>query len=272
MSKNLNFKSWILNEFADFGFGTDYSTKIQGGTSVMVGDSVFQPIQCYKIISELARMPALGPLEPRRSWSNIVEYGDTFGSLQVRVNPIGSLRVQIRQKILDRNGEPTWILKKAIPLCDYKDLGKEESIAQNIYDALNKVSLEEVMTYDKDYNKLEDLANSLWIGMKKNHPSYIMFPFSFRKQDENLYKFVFEMKGHGIGTPSQNSTGRTEQFNVDLMWVPKKGLLRCWGYDISSNINRHQWQVSLSEWDDYFSPHDSKSNIIMNILSTFMQY
>jgi hypothetical protein len=271
MKNDLNFKNWVLNEFADFGFGSIFSTKIKGGTSVMQGNNVFYPFKCHKMLSELAQMPPIGPLHANHSWSNIVEYGTDFGSLQVQAQPLGSFRIQIRQKINDLQGNPTWIIKKIIPICDYKDIGMEETIKNNIYDILSEISQNPILSCDREY-KLDELAQLLWSGVKSNHPSYIMFPYAFRKQSDTLYKYVFEMKGQGVGTPSQNSTGRTEQFNIDLMWDEKKGLIRTWAYDIGSNINKHTWSVAISEWDEYFSPHEKRADIVTNILATFLQY
>jgi hypothetical protein len=271
MKNKLNFKNWIINEFADYGKGGFFTTKIKGGTSRMVGSNVFDTFKVDAMLESLKSMPPIGTFEPRHSWSNIIEYGDDFGALKVIAQPYGSFRLLIKQKISDLQGVPTWILKQTMPICDFKDLGLESMIADNLYKSLVEINKQQVSSCDKNYN-LEELAKKLWAGLKINHPSYIMFPYSFRKQNENLYKFVFEMKGHGIGTPSQNSTGRTEQFNIDLYWDENKGLIRCWGYDISSNINKHMWNVGLSEWDEYFSPHDKLENIVINICANFMQY
>jgi hypothetical protein len=99
-----------------------------------------------------------------------------------------------------------------------------------------------------------------------------MFPIDLRKQDENYYKLVFEFRGQGVGSPYNGKTGRSEQFNIDLIYYPKKGFLRCMGYDIDSSMRERKWSIQPSEWDEAFAPKDDENTIIENIVKLFLQY
>jgi hypothetical protein len=238
----------------------------------MRGEEVFNPVSSSKIMTELARLPGVGIKTPDRKWNNIVEYGDGFGAIQVAVAPLGSMRIMTRRKTSDLQGNPVWILKNVFPLCDKKDLNLEETIASNIHQKLFEIENKMVEGPASEYPEFKKLAEKLWNSAKRNHPSYIMFPVTMRLQSENLYKFIFEFRGQGIGAPTQNRTGRAERFDIDLYWDREKGLIRCWAYDIESNINQHNWSVQVSEWDENFSPKQPINEIVEAIIVNFLQY
>ena len=96
-----------------------------------------------------------------------------------------------------------------------------------------------------------------------------MFPIGMYKKSENYHKYVFEFRGGGVEAPT---AGRAEQFNIDLLWEPKRGLIRCWGYDIDSTTRQHSWKVQPSEWDEYFAPTQDTKEIVESISRIFMTY
>lgn len=269
---NLFFKDWLMSEMADYGFNYNNLSKPKGGTDVMLGDQLFNKLDGSKIISELSRLPALGPNIPYRKWHDSVQYGTGPGSLQVSITPLGSMRVVIRRSSNDLLGEQIWLCHKVIPLDDIKSENKEISIAQEVYGDLQEVSNLSIYGPAANYDGLEKLAWRLWSAAKKEHPSYIMFPTKITKQNENYYKLVFEFRGHGVTRPNVGRQGRAEQFDIDLIWDKPKGLLRCIGYNIDSCIGQHSWTIQPAEFNEYFSPHQENDEIIENIIKTFMQY
>jgi len=266
----LLFKHWLISEIADFGFDQDMRNKPKGGTEEMDGDVPFKRVDGSKIITELAKLP-VGPNRPNQKWNDIVEWGRGPGAIQAGVSPLGSMRVVIRRMTKDLQGEATWICHRIFPLSDNKAEDKELSIAHDVYDQLTEVSKEMIPGPDKEFGELERLSWKLWAATKRDHPSYCMFPIGLRKQNEDYYKLVFEFRGHGV----QNNIGlpgRAEQYNIDLIWDKKKGLIRCWGYDIDSSLGQHSWRVQPSDFEEWFSPHQDQNKIIENIVKIFLQY
>jgi hypothetical protein len=269
----LLFKQWMLSEMADFGFDNDQRGKPKGGIEAMDGDTLFKAVDGSKIITELASFPALGPNRPLQRWNDVVEWGVGPGAIQVGVTPLGSMRVVVRRMTKDLCGEATWICTKVIPLGDNAAENKETAIAHDVYDTLTEVSNEMVPGPAKEYDELERLSWKLWAATKRQHPSYCMFPIGVRQQNENYYKLVFEFRGHGVNRQKSGSGGgRAEQFNIDMVWEPKRGLIRCLGYDIDSSTGQHSWEVQPAEFNEYYSPQQKHENIIDSIVQTFLQY
>lgn len=268
---HLLFKQWLLSEMADFGFDQDQQSKPKGGTDEMEGDDLFKVVNSSKIITELTRFPALGPNRPYRKWNDIIEWGNGPGAIQVGISPLGAMRIIIRRMTNDLCGESTWICTKVIPLDDITAENKEISIAHDVYNVITEVSNEMIPGPAKEFDEFERLSWKLWTASKRDHPSYCMFPIGIRKQNENYYKLVFEFRGQGVGQKNGNG-GRAEQFDIDLIWEPKKGLIRCMGYDIDSSMRQHSWEIQPSEFDEHYSPQQSHENIIDAIIKTFMQY
>jgi hypothetical protein len=267
----LLFKNWLV-EMADYGFDQDMRNKPKGGTEEMNGDTPFKRIDGGKIITELSKLPALGPNKPNLKWTDMVEWGKGPGAIQAGVSPLGSMRVFVRRLTKDLEGQPVWICEKVIPLGDNKAEDKEISIAHDVYDQLTEMSKEMLPGPAKEFDELERLSWKLWAAAKRDHPSYCMFPIGLRKQNENYYKLVFEFRGHGVLKQKNGRQGRAEQFNIDLIWESKRGLIKCWGYDIDSTLGQHSWQVQPSEFNEYFSPAQEQEKIIENIIKIFLQY
>ena len=268
----LLFKHWLLSEVADYGFDQDQRNKPKGGTEEIEGTSPFKPIDGSKIIAELTTFPAIGPNRPRQKWNDVVEWGQGPGAIQVGVTPLGSMKIVVRRLTKDLYGEETWICQRVIPLGDNEAENQEIAIAHDVYDKLAEVANAMIPGPANAYDELERLSWKLWAATKRDHPSYCMFPIGMRKQNENYYKLVFEFRGHGVLRHKSGRPGRAEQFNIDVIWDDKKGLIRVLGYDIASTLGQHSWQVKPSEFNEYFSPQQEHEEIIKNITKIFLQY
>jgi hypothetical protein len=268
----LLFKNWIVSEMADYGFDQDYRNKPKGGTEEMKGDEPFRRVDGSKIITELAKLPALGPNAPYQKWHDMVEWGDGPGAIQVGVTPLGSMRIVVRRLINDIKGEATWICTDVVPLGDNAAEDKEILIAHDVYGKVTETSQSMLPGPAKEFDDLDRLSWRLWAATKKDHPSYCMFPVGLRKQNENYYKLVFEFRGQGVLRQRTGRQGRAEQYDIDLIWDDKKGLIRCMGYDIESTLGQHSWQVTPSDFNEHFSPNQDYDGIIDNIVKIFMQY
>jgi hypothetical protein len=267
----LSFKKWLLNEMANYGFG-DANNQILGGTDVMKGDGLFQHIKPNIIVSELMQMPPLGPLEATNPIDDEVQWGNEVGAIKVIITPLGSMKASTKRMTKDLQGNKTWILESVYPISDYKDENKEVEIANKVFDEIARITKSPTNGPDGDYEDIERLAQKLWHTTKKQHPSYIMFPTQLRKQRDNYYKLVYEFRGQGVGSPYGGKTGRAEQFDIDLVYYPEKGMIRCFGYDIESSSRERNFYVQPSEWDEYFSPKQDDKLIVENIVKLFLQY
>ena len=270
MMNKLSFKHYL--EMANYGYDSVEGNHIMGGTEQMQGDDLFSKFNPNLIIEELVRLPPLSTHEGIQIWDESVQWGREVGAVRVSASPLGSLRLMTRRLSTDLLGEQMWICKNVLPIKDYQDQHKEIDMAHDLHKKLEELFKESLDTPDGEYEDTERLAWKLWHTVKKRHPSYIMFPIDLRKQDENYYKLVFEFRGQGVGSPYNGKTGRSEQFNIDLIYYPKKGFWRCMGYDIDSSMRERKWSIQPSEWDEAFAPKDDENTIIENIVKLFLQY
>ncbi|NCA14139.1 MAG: hypothetical protein EBS89_08410, partial [Proteobacteria bacterium] len=241
----LSFRHFL--EMANYGHDTAETSHIMGGTEQMKGDALFAKFNPNLIIEELVRLPPISTHEAVQIWDESVQWGTEAGAIRVSASPLGSLRLMTRRLTHDLLGEQMWVCKGVLPIRDYRDQHKEVALAHEMHESLERLSREPLEAPVPDYDGTERLAWRLWHTTKKRHPSYIMFPVSLRKQDENYYKLVYEFRGQGAGSPYNGKTGRSEQFNIDLVYYPKSGFLRCLGYDIDSprrTTRTGSWRIS----------------------------
>jgi len=264
-----NFKKFInLKEWADFGFGSRLK-KPMGGTKPIEGHLPIDIIHSGKILAEILSSSDIGQYVANPKFENLIEWGNDAGALQLHLTPLGSYKIIARRKLFDASGEENWICKKVFPLDEGYVNTKEEIYASNIHNFLVELNEEMIDSPNVQYKDFNKLSLKIFSNVRKVYPSYCMFPVGMYKKNENYHKYVFEFRGHGVEAPSGL---RAEQFNIDLLWDPKKGLIRCWGYDIDSTTRQHSWKVQPSEWDEWFSPTQEANDIIDCISKIFMTY
>ena len=271
MNKLLKFGEYThLREMADFGFEKMSNTEPTGGTKILDDAGPINPINCETIMAELARLPALGIYKPSWTWQDILEWGDGVGAIKIDVSPLGSYKIVARRHIKDIRGETTWVCKKVFPLDENEHDDNEIELAHNIYEGITKISTTMIDSPRwGNYPDFERLVEKLTHEVRHQYPNYIMFPKGTKKISEDYYKIYFEFKGHGVEAPGSN---RAEQFDIDIFWDRKKGLVRIWGYDIVSSKSQHSWQPQPSEFDEWFSPAQPIEEIIECVVAMFLTY
>ena len=263
-NKHLNFKEW-----ASFGFGEKKLHDTEGGTKAITGHGPIDIIHSSKIISEILDSPAIGNLRLNQKFSNLIEWGSEVGALQLQLTPLGSYKVITRRKIADATGHIDWICKKIFPLEEGYHNTREEIYASEIHDYLTSLNETMIDKAKTDFNGFNKLSLKLFGAVRNSYQSYCMFPIGMLKKNEHYHKYIFEFRGHGVESPT---SGRAEQFNIDFYWDAKKGLLRCWGYNIDSTTRQHSWKVQPSEWDENFAPTQEPKEIIDAVVKIFMTY
>ncbi len=268
MARSLKFGEYV--EWADYGFEKKSVLGPQGGTQEVDGDKPFNPMKTEEIIDELTHLGPLGIYEPRQR-ADIVEWGHEVGAMKVEFSPIGSSKAFVRRKIKDLQGETTWICKYVFPFTnENKLMGKETPIAHEIHEHLSKLCMELIDSPKKAFPEFERMVDKLVDGVRLEYPSYCMFPAGMKKINEDYYKVYFEYRGHGQSR--MRSGGRSEQFDIDIFWDRKKGLVRCWGYNIDSAASQHSWRPQPSEWDEWFAPSQDVHEVMECITRLFLTY
>lgn len=272
MPRSLRFSDYVIyKEWADYGFEKKSILGPQGGTQPIKGDVPLNPLKPEQIIDELTHLGPLGIYEPRAR-PDIVEWGQDFGAMRVEFSPLGSSKIFARRQIKDLKGEATWVCKFVWPMTNENKINdKEATVAHDIYENLQKLSMTMIDSPKRSYPDFEKLVNKITDSVRMEYPSYCMFPAGSKKINEHYFKIYFEYRGHGQAR-MRHRNARSEQFDIDIFWDKQKGMLRVWGYNIDSESSQHSWKVQPSEWDEWFAPTQPIEEIVECVSKMFLTY
>jgi len=268
-----NFQQWIkrrdhpcVKEWADFGF-----SKQKDDCKKYTDDdqTPLNPFDVQEMFDEMLRMPSINSHKAKKRWADTLEWGQDIGALLLDISPLGSFKITIRRKITDLQGEMRWICKKIISLNERNYNTDEGPRAVEVYEAVKDIGKQMIDSPKSDYEDFHTLVRHLFSQSRLHFPSYCMFSPKIKQINENYYKIYFDMKGHGVESPSAT---RVEQFNIDILMDKEKGLIRCWGYDVKSPTKGHKWEIVPSEWDEWYAPSQPIEEIVDIVINTLLFY
>jgi hypothetical protein len=184
------------------------------------------------------------------------------------LSPLGSYKAIIRRRTTDLLGGSAWICKEVVPFIENEHNKNEVKLSHELFDKLKKIDEEMLETPSNRYQEMERLSAYLNMRARREAPEIFIYENMMKKNDHH-YLINFSYRGQGVEAPGSR---RIEQFTIDLNYNPKTGLIRSWGYEISSPTNQHKWEVCPSEWDEHFAPSQSKEEICNAIMSAFSTY
>ena len=269
----LEFKSWFNKspeEIYGFGDKQDVSDK----ENEVYEQNPIQHLDSNALLDNLQRLGPIGTKKPYRSKASILEFGDDFGKYIISVSPLGSFKILLRRDIKDLKGHPAPILIRCYPLVnDYKHLSgfnDEEKLSQYIYDQIKKLNDSNIEYCKEGYTNEEFLKLVLKISqaLRNKHPEIMYFNEVVRINDHN-YTISYGYKGAGNGLPAWR---RALQFQVHLQNIPRLGLIRTWGNEVSTSNKSPEWEIQPSEWDEVFANTQKPEDIIENINRIFSTY
>lgn len=258
----MNFREFALRETRDI-FGFDHQKPSKAPPELPI-----DPIDSDMVLDELERLP-VGNKRPHRDWHDAVEWGhDEYGSIKAEVSPLGSYKMIIRRAIKDLQGETVWVCKR---IHNFNETGhdrNEMTLAYQLYDEIKQVNEEVPESPSTQYDNFEKLAKSLITTVQLKAPEIFVFENAI-KLDPNNYLIYCSYRGHGVEAPGGN---RAEQFNINVQFDSRRGLVRCWGCEVTSPTKGHQWELQPSDWDEYFSPAQPITEIVQAILNALLTY
>lgn len=226
------------------------------------------PIDPELVMRELIELP-LGMKKGIWDWHDTIVWGneETPGSVLLEISPLGSYKAITRKMIINAEGDKSWICKNVLKFNEDGIDKEEKNLSILIYEELTKADLD-LDSANRDFDNFEKYVIKITGALKLEHPE-IMFFDKVKKMNENYYICTFNYRGQGVEAPGSM---RVEQFHINLNFDKKKGLIRCWGNDVSSPTSGHKWQPQPSEWDEYFAPTQKIEEITKAIKDMFMTY
>lgn len=233
-----------------------------------------QRLKSEELLNNMQRFGAIGSKMPYRANNSVLEFGDGLGKFLISVSPLGSYKIILRQYVIDLKGNPAPICKRVYPLVnDYKHLSginDEEKLASYIYDHIKKINDKNLDYCKKEISKDEffKLLIKLAQRVREDHPVVMIFEEVVRIDDYN-YIIYLSYRGAGNELPQWR---RALQFQIHLQYVPKLGLIRSWGNEVSTSKKSTEWDLQPSEWDEVFATSQSHDEIVENIMRILSTY
>jgi len=263
------FKNWLLKENDIFGFEKGKRAKEQPAE---VNDYPIVPINTELVVNALMKME-ISTHEPFSKSLDEVQWGRDVGAVKMVISPLGSFKSIVRKLSTDLDGNRVWLCKKILP---YNDLlhatqAFDENLALEVFKHIEVVANEETETPSREYDGLEKLTRRVAAVCRRKDVMPEIFIFKGIKQiakNEN-YLIYFECTGHGVEAPNSS---RLEQFIIDMSYDRRAGIIRSFGHDVQSKTRQHLWIPQPSEWDEYFSPRQSETDIATCIGAALSTY
>lgn len=227
-----------------------------------------QPIKRFDLefMMEILAKKKVGTLEGVSHFMNEVQWGHQPGAVKAVVDT--GYTFYIKRLVPDREGEPRWITKRMYQLNRNGYGGYEESVAQEIFEEIEKVSKRGLDSPKQDFDALEDLVLHVYNRMKIACAD-VFLPEGIKKVNENAYLICFGVRGQGVEAPGWQ---RVEQNQTMVSYDPKKGTIRIFNYNVESPTGKaHSWSLRESDLDVYFMPTQPREEIA-SCLEVHMKY
>jgi hypothetical protein len=236
-----------------------------------------EPIEAFntdKFMTSLGKMGQIDHLVVDDSWPCQLTYGQGLGKIYIVASPYGSYKIILRRYVTDAQGNLTPICRLVVPLVnDFNHRGPndpgEEVLAVKMFDKVKQINKEQFPAPNTNWHEqFVKFVYEFGKVTKLKHPEIMKFAGIVKLNNLN-YIVIFDLKGAGVGGPLNT---KTNKFLINLQYLPDRGLLRSWGYDVWSPSISWEYQPAYSEWDEYFCPTQPKEQIISCLMEIFMTY
>lgn len=226
-----------------------------------------QPIHQFdtELMMNLLRQKTIGLFEGNSFFTNEVKWGSQPGAIKLEVDT--GYTFYIKKLAVDKVGNPRWATKKMFQLNRNGYGGLEDSVAQEIYEHLNRYYESPLESPAVEYKDLESLTFHVYRQMKKVAKPYFI-PTGIKKMHENAYLISFEVDGHGVEAPNQQ---RVEQNQTMISYDDEQGTIRIFNYNIESPVGGRTWSLKENDIDLYFFPSQTREEIA-DCLAVHMKY
>jgi hypothetical protein len=269
----MKFNEWA-GKTPDVVFGFDKG--ISQTKQLRYNEEPIEGLELETCLDEIINLGPIGTKDPVKDFGNLITYGDSsqVGSIQIRFSPLGSCRATICRKIKDLEGEPVWVTRYSVPVVnDYEhlsaqDIAVEKMLAVRLHELAEYLDKTNLESPKAEFKNFLELVVMIAANMKLKHPDVMVYEGTLR-QDDNTYIIYFSYTGFGLEAPGQR---KVNQFNVYLVFLPKLGLIRCWGAEHSSQHLGYDYEPQSPEWNEYFTPDQNKTEIVTILENIFKTY
>jgi hypothetical protein len=209
------------------------------------------PFNANRMLEYLASLK-IGGKQGFQEFNNTVQWGKEAGSLRVELGQ--QYNLYLERLVHDIDGEPFWITKKVFKINTDEYKQYVESVADSIYEQIEKVANESLDGPQKKFAGILDLAKD--ISEEVNYYANEFFVLDhIRQLSENRSLLAFFVKGAGVGyLRGMHGGGRINQVLVDLNFNESTGLVHTQCCILLSGSDSNSWMIQPSFADFVFCP------------------
>jgi hypothetical protein len=209
-----------------------------------------------ELMMDFLSQKRLGVLEPTMPFIHEIRWGNQPGSMKLEVDT--GYTFYIKKLGIDKQGNPRWVTKRMLQLNRQGYGGLEDSVAQEVFEQIQKYSTSNIEAPVEEYKDLESLVDNIYKKViRTSKPIFI--PEGIRKLHDDAYIIKFGVRGSGLEAPSQT---RVEQNQTMISYDRDAGTIRVTNYNIKSPVGRrHAWKIYPNDLDLYFFPTQDRDEI-----------
>lgn len=274
---NMNFRLW-LEKRNIWGFDdTDWQpqkpyhplkTPFKGNEDLPI-----TAFNVQRMIDELAKFE-LGFKRSKVNFFNECQWGENPGAVRVVVTP--KINLKIQKLHYDLEGNKVWVMKKYFFIDDENYAGKEDVVAQEVFDQVKNINDEQLENPNKDV-KLDELVQGLNSRLKGLISSTLLPEHTVKKNSENEFTVYYYMRGGGAsGYSGASNTHNIMEVVVNISKHRDTGLIKAMVTVASSLSSGSQggntWVLMPSDFEEYFMPTQGKREIIEALVTALKTY
>ncbi len=258
---NFSFKDYL--EWADFGLD-----KLPRGKIIENPDDVLpmKPLNIEYVCEQIGKYK-LGLKESTDQFFGEMQWGDGPGAVKLSFGPYRGLRVVIKHLTTNLHGEATWVCKKVLEVRNFYDKN-EDTLAQKLIKLLEEVDKQGIESPKNDYENLENLVSYMASSLRRNTSQRIFTFEGIRRLTDNKHYIIhFGCMGAGLQRQGQK---RLDQLHIEVKY--ESGLIKICCNEIGDSVKSHKWKIDPSQFIEYYSPAQSKEEIVGTVVSLLNSY
>lgn len=257
-----NFKHYVENLRDIFGFEKEVN---QAQNISKVDDLPIKTLSVHVVMDRLATNNiSIG--RPKSKYLSEMQWGDQPGAVRVQWTP--KLNVKIQKLHHDLEGNDVWIMKKFFFVNDRDFAGKEDVVADEIFEQVKMVAegkLESVM--ESGEFKFDNIVWSLASKMRQSNYDFIDFE-GVKKLNENEYDLYFWINGGGQGQMFGPRGQRPAlALIVKMAYSENTGLIKAIAEMVQGVDDTTNWTIQPAEFEEHYMPTQPKNEIIDSVIS-----
>jgi len=259
-----SFNRWLESRDI-FGFDREEQHSGIEPLPAKLRDDPVDPVNIEEVIKGLARYQ-IGNKQAYVPFVGEVRWGTETGALRVATG--SRMKLVLERLGKDLEGNSRWFAEKIYQINRAGYGGHEETIIQDVLTELKRIDERPMPSAVNEFKELENLVAALANNYKRTAKNIFLYEGVTKVDDEN-YIIRMSVRGHGVEHQDHKRVLENQTF---VNFTPEQGVIRIFNYNIESSVgNAPHWRLTPSDVDWYFTPTQSKDEIL-EALATHMHW